>query len=142
MGLEKTLDDESLAMLQRLTEKQRNAALQMYLPRMKKTASSYFSWACLGMHNFYLGKPVKTLLLWALYLCYIFALWGYFFKYKRYLAPPADIFFTYVQLPCALGIGGTIWWLTELWRIDEYVQKANREILQECINTAVSLYPY
>ncbi len=75
MAMERALDGESLKLLENLTEKQKDAALQMYVPRMKSTGTCYILWFFFNVYYFYLGKPMKNLFMWLLCLCFIGVIW-------------------------------------------------------------------
>lgn len=58
------LDPTSLALLNLLTEKQKDYALTLYANREKKASTAYILWVVFGVYYFYLGHPVKNILLW------------------------------------------------------------------------------
>lgn len=58
------LDPTSIALLNLLTEKQKDYALTLYANREKKASTAYILWVVFGVYYFYLGHPVKNILLW------------------------------------------------------------------------------
>ena len=70
------LDPTSIALLNLLTEKQKDYALTLYANREKKvsTALHPMGWS-FGVYYFYLGHPVKNILLWILCGCFIGIIW-------------------------------------------------------------------
>ncbi len=71
------LDNESIALLNLLTEKQKDYALTLYASREKKKSIAYILWFVIGLYYFYLGKPLRNLLLWALSFCFIGIIWWF-----------------------------------------------------------------
>ena len=61
------LDPTSIALLNLLTEKQKDYALTLYANREKKVSTAYILWVVFGVYYFYLGHPVKNILLWILF---------------------------------------------------------------------------
>lgn len=58
------MEPKALAALQGLTEKQKSHVLMAYEQRAKKTSTAYIAWFVLGVHYFYLGKPLLNILYW------------------------------------------------------------------------------
>lgn len=69
------LDPTSIALLNLLTEKQKDYALTLYANREKKVSTAYILWVVFGVYYFYLGHPVKNILLWILCGCFIGIIW-------------------------------------------------------------------
>ena len=69
------LDPTSIALLNLLTEKQKDYALTLYVNREKKVSTAYILWVVFGVYYFYLGHPVKSILLWILCGCFIGITW-------------------------------------------------------------------
>ena len=69
------LDPTSIALLNLLTEKQKDYALTLYANREKKASTAYILWVVFGVYYFYLGHPVKNILLWILCGCFIGIIW-------------------------------------------------------------------
>lgn len=57
------LDLTSIALLNLLMEKQKDYALTLYANREKKASTAYILWVVFGVYYFYLGHPVKNILL-------------------------------------------------------------------------------
>ena len=69
------LDPTSITLLNLLTEKQKDYALTLYANREKKVSTAYILWVIFGVYYFYLGHPVKNILLWILCGCFIGIIW-------------------------------------------------------------------
>lgn len=72
-------------------------------------------------------KTSTAYLLWFLFGCHYF----YLGKIGKNLL---------LWLLCFIAIGA-IWWFIDLFRIGGMVQKKNHEILVQCVQEALSLYP-
>lgn len=70
-----TLTNEEISLLNRLTEQQKTQALNLYASREKKTSTAYIFWILFFCHYFYLGKPVRNIILWLLMCCFIGEIW-------------------------------------------------------------------
>ncbi len=75
--MEGNLDNESIALLNLLTEKQKDYALTLYASREKKVSICYILWFVIGLYYFYLGKPVRNIILWLLSFCFIGLVWWF-----------------------------------------------------------------
>ncbi len=75
--MDATLDNESIALLNLLTEKQKDYALTLYASREKKKSIAYILWFVIGLYYFYLGKPFRNLILWALSFCFVGLIWWF-----------------------------------------------------------------
>ena len=68
--MDATLDSEDIALLNQLSDKQKDYALTLYTAREKKKSTAYILWILIGVYYFYLGHPFNTILL--LLLCFSF----------------------------------------------------------------------
>lgn len=75
--MDSSLDMKDLARLKGLSEKQRNYALTLYAGREKKKTIAYVLWVIFAVYYFYLGKPVKNILLWLTSFIFIGAIWWF-----------------------------------------------------------------
>lgn len=75
--MDSSLDIEELTRLKALTEKQRNYALTLYAGREKKKTTAYVLWVIFAVYYFYLGKPVKNILLWLTSTIFIGVIWWF-----------------------------------------------------------------
>lgn len=75
--MENELDPRSLMLLQGLDERQKKTAISLYSSRAKKTWLAYVLMFVFMVYYFYLGKPVKNILLWA--LCFVWVGWLWWF---------------------------------------------------------------
>lgn len=73
--MDATLDSEDIALLNRLSDKQKDYALTLYTAREKKKSTAYILWILFGVYYFYLGHPFKNILLWLLCFCVIGEIW-------------------------------------------------------------------
>lgn len=58
--MDATLDSEDIALLNQLSDKQKDYALTLYTAREKKKSTAYILWILFGVYYFYLGHPSKT----------------------------------------------------------------------------------
>jgi TM2 domain-containing membrane protein YozV len=77
MIMDEKLDNDSIALLNLLTAKQKDYALTLYASREKKKSIAYILWCVIGLYYFYLGKPVKNILLWVLSACFVGVIWWF-----------------------------------------------------------------
>lgn len=75
--MDSSLDMKDLARLKGLSEKQRNYALTLYAGREKKKTIAYVLWVIFAVYYFYLGKPVKNILLWLTSTIFIGVIWWF-----------------------------------------------------------------
>ena len=68
--MDATLDSEDIALLNQLSDKQKDYALTLYTAREKNIL-----WILFGVYYFYLGHPFKNILLWLLCFCFIGEIW-------------------------------------------------------------------
>ena len=73
--MDATLDSEDIALLNQLSDKQKDYALTLYTAREKKKSTAYILWILFGVYYFYLGHPFKNILLWLLCFCFIGEIW-------------------------------------------------------------------
>ena len=67
--MEPSFDADEINLLNNLTEKQKSYALTLYASREKKTSTAYILWIVFAVYYFYLGRPVRNILLWLLMCC-------------------------------------------------------------------------
>ena len=73
--MDATLDSEDIALLNQLSDKQKDYALTLYTAREKKKSTAYILWILFGVYYFYLDHPFKNILLWLLCFCFIGEIW-------------------------------------------------------------------
>lgn len=69
------LTEEEIARLAALPEKQRDYAVKIYTAREKKKSTAYILWLFFAVYYFYLGHPVKNIIFWLLWTCFIGEIW-------------------------------------------------------------------
>lgn len=69
------MDGVFLAYTRDLTEKQKAYAFSTYNSRKKSTSTAYILWFVFGVYYFYLGKPLKNILLWVTSLILVGVIW-------------------------------------------------------------------
>lgn len=57
--MDATLDSEDIALLNQLSDKQKDYALTLYTAREKKKSTAYILWILFGVYYFYLGHPLQ-----------------------------------------------------------------------------------
>ena len=73
--MDATLDSEDIALLNQLSDKQKDYALTLYTAREKKKSTAYILWIVFALYYFYLGHPVKNIIFWLLWSCLIGEIW-------------------------------------------------------------------
>lgn len=75
--MENELDPRSVMLLQGLSGRQKETALTLYGSRAKKTWLAYVLMFVFVLYYFYLGKPIRNIILWI--LCTILIGWVWWF---------------------------------------------------------------
>ncbi|WP_416177355.1 TM2 domain-containing protein [Dialister sp.] len=73
--MEPSFDADDIQLLNRLSDRQKNYVLTTYAAREKKTSTAYILWIVFAVYYFYLGRPVRNILLWLLMCCFIGWIW-------------------------------------------------------------------
>ena len=55
--------------------RQKEYALTLYSGREKKKSTAYILWIVFAVYYFYLGHPVKNIIFWLLWTCFIGEIW-------------------------------------------------------------------
>ncbi len=69
------MDSVFLTYAKDLTEKQKTYAFSTYNSRRKSTSTAYILWFIFGVYYFYLGKPLRNILLWVTTLFLVGIIW-------------------------------------------------------------------
>lgn len=72
-----TISEQGIALLNVLTPEQKEYALTLYSGREKTKSTAYILWIVFAVYYFYLGHPVKNILLWILWPLGIGAVWWF-----------------------------------------------------------------
>lgn len=70
-----TISEQGIALLNVLTPRQKEYALTLYSGREKKKSTAYILWIVFAVYYFYLGHPVKNIIFWLLWTCFIGEIW-------------------------------------------------------------------
>jgi len=82
------MDAQTRVEIQNLTEQQQMYVIQTLPAKEKTVSTAYIFWVLFGAHYFYLNRPFKNLILWALSYIYIGFIWWFYdlFRMKRLVA--------------------------------------------------------
>lgn len=73
--IEEAISEQGIALLNVLTPRQKEYALTLYSGREKKKSTAYILWIVFAVYYFYLGHPVKNIIFWLLWTCFIGEIW-------------------------------------------------------------------
>lgn len=82
------MDEQTRQEIQNLTERQQQHVIQTLPAKEKTVSTAYICWVVLGVHYFYLNKPLKNILLWLLSGFFIGVIWWLYdaFRMKKLVA--------------------------------------------------------
>lgn len=82
------MDAQTRMEIQNLTDRQQQYVIQTLPAKEKAVSTAYICWIVLGVHYFYLNKPLKNVILWLLSGIFIGVIWWVYdaFRMKRLVA--------------------------------------------------------